>query len=243
MRIVSLAKSNTEILAALGCAAEIVGATAYDKGNFEILGSYTDIDIPKTLKLRPDIAFTSTFLQEKYAKELEAAGVEVVHLDPLSVDGIMQDILTIGNVLGKEPAAKAAVAKMRKDIESVRMKVSELHKTRVYMEEWPRPPMAAGNWVVQMIGLAGGEGLLKQGERSREVSLDEVRAFSPEMVVLNWCGIGEKADTSLVGKRQGWDSIDAVRGGKIRAIDDSSFNTPSQNVVHGIKLLAGILHG
>ena len=47
-------------------------------------------------------------------------------------------------------------------------------------------------------GLAGGEGLLKQGERSREVSLDEVRAFSPEMVVLNWCGIGEKADTSLV---------------------------------------------
>ena len=116
----SLAKSNTEILNALGCTQEIVAATSYDAGkydnvNFEVVGSYIDIDVPKVAALKPDVAFTSTSLQAKYAKPLQDFGIEVVHLDPLSVEDIMHDILVIGKVVSKEDEAKEIVLGMKKE--------------------------------------------------------------------------------------------------------------------------------
>ncbi len=246
MRIASLAKSNTEILCALGCAGQIIAATSFDKKTApkaQIIGSYTDIDIQKVAGLKPDIAFTSTFLQEKYSEQLEESGIEVVHLDPHSVDDIMKDIACAGKACGRGKKALNIVSGMKNEIGAIKKSVRGKTKTKVYVEEWPRPPMAAGNWVVQMIEMAGGTGILFQGERSREVSLHEVKEFEPQQVILNWCGIGKKADVDLVKKREGWDSIAAIREGRITAIDDSYFNTPSQNVVEGIKILRKVLHG
>ncbi len=86
MRIASIAKSNTEILKSLGgVEKEIVCATTYDREilsgiNFETIGSYVDIDIQKVISLKPDIVFSSTFLQKKYYDGLRENGINAVHL-------------------------------------------------------------------------------------------------------------------------------------------------------------------
>ncbi len=102
--------------------------------------------------------------------------------------------------------------------------------------------MASGNWVVQMLKYAGGIGILKQGERSKEVTLPEIEDFDPEKIVLSWCGLGEKAEKGKIKERKGWENLKAVKENKIFVLDDSFFNTPSQNVVYGIKKFAEILH-
>ncbi len=242
MRIASIAKSNTEILKALGCGEEIIAATNYDEGNFERIGSYVDIDVKKIVSLMPDIVFSSTFLQKKFAEQLESEGLRVAHFDPLSVDGIMGSILEVGKITGKKGNAEKIVSGMRGEIRSIRKLVSAFEPLRVYCEEWPSPPMAAGNWVVQMIRIAGGTGILKQGERSRKVNLEEVTSFSPEKIVLNWCGTGLNAKKEVVEKRKGWKKIGAVKTGRIFVVDDSLFNTPSHRIVLGIKELARVLH-
>ncbi len=248
MRIVSIAKSNTEILEALGCGGEIIAATSYDKAcaklnrGFEVIGTYTDIDIGRIISLSPDIVFSSTFLQARYADELRENGVHVVHFDPLSVDDIMGNILHAGEAVGKEKGAKGCVFAMKKEIESIRKTAVAAGRQRLYAEEWPRPPMASGNWVVEMIEIAGARGILKPGEHSRKVSLEEVADFAPDKIMLNWCGIGKKADMDLLLKRSGWDRVSAVKQKKIFAVDDSFFNTPSQNVVKGIGELSRILN-
>lgn len=246
MRIASIAKSNTEILAALGCTKEIVAATSYDKQllghGFVEIGSYTDINTKKIIGLKPDVVFTSTFLQQKYAEEFRENGLRVMHFDPLSVNDIMQNIIDAGKEVGREEKAKEVVMKMKKQIAEIRGGVLSSPVVKVYCEEWPSPPMAAGNWVIQMIEAAGGKGVLRQGERSRQVTLEEVTGFEPEQIVLNWCGVGMKAKTELVAKRKGWERIGAVRQKQIFVVDDSYFNTPSQNVVTGVMQLARLLH-
>lgn len=247
MRIASTAKSNTEILSAIGVGPHIIAATEHDAGllhfgRFEAIGNYIDIDVRRIAELHPDMVFTSTALQEKYAHSLENMGIAVVHFDPVSVDGIMDNILQAGNALGVQAEARVVVSEMKAGIKSVAVRVSGLAPVKLYCEEWPRPPMASGNWVVQMIEIAGGKGILTQGERSREVNLEEVEAFSPEKIALNWCGIGLRADTSLLTGRKGWEKIHAVSKGRISVLDDSHLNTPSHNVVKGIRELAEIMH-
>ncbi|HLC79090.1 MAG TPA: ABC transporter substrate-binding protein [archaeon] len=246
MRICSIAKSNTEILHFLGQDEKIVGATSYDTKmlpGVAVVGSYTDIDVEMAVSLQPDIVFSSTFLQQKYVEQFEEQGIEVVHFDPICVDDIIQNILSCGRVIGEWDKASKLAQTMQNEIAAIQKSVQDLPKVKVYVEEWPRPPMAAGNWVVQMIELAGGIGILTQGERSREVTLTEVEKFNPEKIILNWCGIGKNADISLLKKRDGWSIIAAIAQDKIFAIDDSYFNTPSQNIVPGIELIAKILHG
>ena len=245
MHIASLAKSNTEILHSLGCANEIVASTSYDAKlapNSKTVGSYVDIDIAQIISLRPGIAFTSTFLQEKYAQELFAGGIEVIHFDPLSVDDIMENILDAGLAVNCSDKAKKIVAGMKSEIAKIKESASN-PIPNIYLEEWPRPPMASGNWVVQMLELAGARGILRQGQRSREVTLEELLEFNPEKIVLSWCGVGLNADPKIVKNRSGWNALGAVAQNKIFVVDDSYFNTPSQNVARGIAEIAKILRG
>ncbi len=245
MRIASLAKSNTEILHALGCTGEIVASTSYDAKiapGSQAVGSYVDIDIPKVIALRPDIAFTSTFLQEKYAEQLRAGGIEVVHFGPLSVDEIMDSIIDAGIAVNKADEGQKIVAEMKSEIAKISEHASGTFPN-IYFEEWQRPPMASGNWVVQMIELAGAKGVLRQGERSREISLEELLELNPEKIVLSWCGVGLNADPKMVKNRNGWNALGAVAQNKIFVVDDSYFNTPSQNVAKGIGEIAKILRG
>src|SRR5258705_12225380 len=73
------------------------------------------------------------------------------------MDEVMQTILTVGGLLGAEPAARALVLDMRDEITQVR-EFSRVwpDRPRVYFEEWHEPLIAGIRWVSELIELAGG---------------------------------------------------------------------------------------
>src|SRR5258705_5912568 len=73
------------------------------------------------------------------------------------MDEVMQTILTVGGLLGAEPAARALVLDMRDEITQVR-EFSRVwpDRPRVYFEEWHDPLIAGIRWVSELIELAGG---------------------------------------------------------------------------------------
>ena len=100
--------------------------------------------------------------------------------------------------------------------------------------------MVSGNWVPEVLRIAGGVPLpLPPKNPSREVSLEEIRAFDPELIVLSICGAGSLARKELLTQREGWKELRAVREGRVRVIDDSLLNRPGPRLVEGARRLYG----
>jgi iron complex transport system substrate-binding protein len=246
MRIASLSPAVTEILFNLGKAGQIVCRDQFSTfpesaKNIPVLNGHQNISIEDIHSYKPDLIFTSTLIQAKLAEELRTAGLEVVHQDPRTLDEVYSSIREIGVILDCERDALALDLQMRKGMNEVKKRARMLsRKSRLYIEEWHDPPMVSGNWVPDVIRSAGGESFpFGRGEPSREVSLEEVQKFDPEMIVLSICGGGSLVDSSLVTRRPGWEDLNAVKNGNIRVIDDSLLNRPGPRLVEGARRLYG----
>ncbi len=247
MRIASLSPAATEILFAIGAGKQVVCTDKYsdvpaDTARLPHLPEHQKIDADALAAFKPDIVFTATLVQEKLAAFLKAqAQFAIVHHDPRSLGDIDECIRSMGLLLGREKEANQLVADMHRQYGDIRKKAKLLGaKPKVYIEEWHNPPMVSGNWVPELVQLAGGSAFaLPPRSPSREVSLAEVQAFDPDIVVLSICGAGKFAEKHLLTHRPGWDDLRAVRNNALFVIDDSLLNRPGPRVVEGAQRLYG----
>ncbi len=256
MRIASLSPAVTEILFALEQQKKIVCTDKFSdfpdaaKAIPKLL-EHQKID-PEALRVfSPEVVFTSTLVQAELAEHLKKEGFAVIHQDPRSIGDLYENIRSIGIVLDCTPRAEALIATLQHGFSDTKRKSGLLfRKLRVYVEEWHNPPMVSGNWVPEIIKLAGGIPLEVKSEKlkvnndgrnlpSCEVSLDDVRAFDPDLIVLSICGAGSVANKELLTRRAGWSELRAVQENHVFVIDDSLLNRPGPRLVEGAKRLFG----
>lgn len=243
VRVVSLAPSCTELVFALGRGDSLIARTAFcdfpvEAARIPAVGGWTTANVENVLALRPDLVLTSTVLQAEIVTKLQAAGMTVCHTDPRTLADVLQSFGVIAKALGVPEEGRALRERMEAELLTIPQRgASKL--IRVYAEEWPKPPMASGNWVPGLIQLNGGISLLPAGERSRTASLDEVRSFDPDVVMLNYCGMKTSRQTQVSSfrLRPGWRDLRAVRGGRIVVLDDSLLNRPGPRLVDGAHAL------
>lgn len=248
VRIASLSPAATEILYALGLQNQIVCTDQFSNFPDEVkekphLKNHQKIDVSELRKHQPDVILTGTVIQEKLAAELKVQHFGVVHQDPRTIHQIYESIRQLGALFDRPKEAEALVLRMQQGFNDVKRKGSLFHKKpKVYVEEWHLPPMASGNWVPEVIRIAGGQPFhVKDGELSREISLDEVTRFDPDLIVISWCGAGNLADKKILMEREGWGSLRAVQAGYVRVIDDSLLNRPGPRLVEGARRIYGWL--
>lgn len=248
MRIASLSPATTEILFALGAGDQIICRDQFSNwpdgvSSIKKLMGHDRIDPAALRACGPDVVFTETVVQEKLAALLRSEGFGVVHQDPRTIAQIYADIRALGIIVARTQEAEALIMKMQQGINAVEKKARLLpRKPRVYVEEWHDPPFVSGNWVPEIVRIAGGipmDAVVKKGDLSKAVALDDVLRFDPDLIVISWCGAGSLADKELLLKRPGWDQVRAVQEGKVRVIDDALLNRPGPRLVEG----AGYLYG
>ena len=171
----------------------------------------------------------------------------VVDLDPSSLADIMQDVRTVADALGVRERGDALVAGLRARIEAVRARAADAARRRCVVLEWIDPPFRSGHWTPELVEIAGGvEPLGRKGEDAARVSWEDVRAASPELLVLACCGYRVErtlADVPILRRQAGWDDLPAVRAGEVYAVDGSAYlSRPGPRIVDSLELLAGILH-
>ncbi|ELZ74373.1 putative iron-III ABC transporter periplasmic substrate-binding protein [Haloferax larsenii JCM 13917] len=236
-RVVSLAPSAAAILDAAGLAARIVGATAHSPLDRPLVGGWLNPDFERLAELDPDVVCTSDPLQQDVATEAREHGYEVHHVEPSTLDEVFETFPRICAAAGDAAAGERLADDCRAHLSRVADAVSGRDAPEVYCEEWADPPMAAGNWVPDVVRSAGGSySLVDAGERSRELSGHEVAAADPDHVVLHPCGKGERGDPEAFDAR-GW-NVDAA----VHAVDDSLLNQPSPALVGGVDRLARLFH-
>jgi iron complex transport system substrate-binding protein len=172
---------------------------------------------------------------------------KVVSLRPRGLQGVLDDILTVGKACGAEPAAEALVRSLEERIGMVKVRALSVDRPRVFCVEWFDPVFASGHWVPEMVEVAGGvEGLGSAGHDSRKIPWESVIAFDPEVLVLMPCGFDVQravADLPLLSRRAGWSSMAAVRRGAVFATNGSAYySRPGPRLVDGLELLAKMIH-
>lgn len=219
--------------------------------------SIYSLDTAMLERLQPDLVLTQALCDvcavsfgvvEQAVAQVRAAP-RILSLEPTDLEGIFGSILAVGNATGRRAQAVELVAQLRARVERVRERAARATcRPRVACLEWFDPPFGPGHWLPELVELAGGRaGLGAPGEPSRRVTWDEVVAFAPEVIVLAPCGFDlERASSealAVLPRRPGWDTLPAVRAGRVFAVDANSyFSRPGPRVVDSLELLARLIH-
>jgi iron complex transport system substrate-binding protein len=153
---------------------------------------------------------------------------KVISLTPPSLEAIFDDVLTVSEAMGVRERGEALATSLRARVKRVADAVAtrDVSRPRVYAMEWLDPPFAAGHWVPEMIAAAGGEEVLgRAGSPSFRVTWERVVAASPEIVLLIPCGYdaaSAQREWDALAKPTGWETIPAVRNGRVYALDANS---------------------
>ncbi|OGI10302.1 MAG: hypothetical protein A3I68_07580 [Candidatus Melainabacteria bacterium RIFCSPLOWO2_02_FULL_35_15] len=247
-RIVSCSPAHSEIICLLGRQDLIIGKTAYCDFPKDLLkekpiiGSWIKLNYELIEKLKPDLIITNSIVQEKVAIKLKETGFNVYHSDPLTLEQIYADILEIGKIVNNKNHAEELVENIKSQLNEIKQNSpSKILKPKVYIEEWHDPPTISGNWIPELVQIAGGDyGLMKAGKRSKPISIDKLFEYNPEKIIISWCGFGEKVDTIQVLNRSGWDLLNAIKNKQIFVVDDNLLNRPGARIVEGAKKLQEI---
>jgi iron complex transport system substrate-binding protein len=166
---------------------------------------------------------------------------EVVTLDPHSLEDVLATIRRLGEVTERTVDAESLILDQRMRMLGVMKSVALRRRPRVAVLEWTDPPFAPGHWVPEMVELAGGECVLgRPGSKSTRITWDEVRAASPDVVIVAPCGYDRSGAQALADEVIAAGELPRVPTYAVDA--NASWARPGTRLVDGIEELAEILH-
>jgi len=251
-RIVCIAPSNTEILYALGAEDRIVGVSSYcdfpaQTSELPRCGGFFNPDLERILSLHPDLVLAQSFLQEDAVKALVHAEIRVMAFAATSVREILEDILLLGRMVGKEPQGRTIVRQMSDELDEVQQRAGDVlaklgRKPRVHLEEWgpAEPYYLAGDWAAELLSLAGAENCfsdrpLRCPSPQRTVTDADIAKRDPDLMITAWCGCNDKVDLSRVARRPALQDSRVVREGWLRSVDDRFLMRPGPRITEGAR--------
>jgi iron complex transport system substrate-binding protein len=234
-RIVCLTEETTETLYLLGEGDRVVGISGYTVRPPEArqkpkVSSFLHARYEKIVALSPDLILAFSDLQADITTELVRRGYPVFTFNQRSVAEILQMIRLLGGIVGEPAKAEALATRLEEGLDAIRCAASALPtRPRVYFEEWDDPLISGIQWVEELIEIAGGNPVfpaLRHARlgKDRIVTSDQVIAAQPDVIIGSWCGKPVRAERILA--RPGWDTIAAVRNGRIHEVKSTSILQP-----------------
>ena len=219
--------------------------------------SVYNIDVEKLKQAKPDILITQDQCEVcavtyddvvKATQTCLASDAKIVTLHPDSLDDIFKDILKVGKALGVASKAEKLVQKIRTKMDAVAQKTEKLkNKPRVVCLEWLNPLMVAGNWIPEMVAMAGGvNGITKEGDHTKVVEWAELKNYDPDILILMPCGfkIAQTLENrSDLENLPGFQNLKAVQNKKVFIVDGNTYmNRPGPRILESLHILAGFFY-
>ena len=230
-RIVSLAPSNTEILASLGLLDRVVGVTDvcdYPPAvkNIPRIGGYSAISIEKVAASRPDLVVASDITPKETISRLRELGLTVVLVAPRNIDHVVRDILMVGTLTGTEPAAEELAANLPARSAAAAPPSSSYNLTIAHVV-WNDPIYVSGNDTLQndVIVHAGGTNIFAGKDGWGTVSLEEFLMRNPDIILVNGGGGMDNETKDIILEdfmtSPQYASLSAVKNHHVYAVDSN----------------------
>ncbi|WNC12919.1 ABC transporter substrate-binding protein [Brevibacillus brevis] len=244
-RIVSTSPAETEILFALGLDQQIVGVSDYDdypeaaKSKPKV-GGVVKPNEEAILAQSPDLVIGGISMERPVADKLKTMGMPVFVTHPKKLDDIMSDILAIGTITNRQEQAEKLVAQMKADIARVTDAVKDVkpeERKKVYLEFSPGWTVGKGEFLDELITLAGAANIASDTEGWNPISEEKIVKDDPD-VILYANGItddktGKKLE-DIITQRSGWEKIKAIRDKQIFGMDQNTLSRPGPRITQGL---------
>jgi cobalamin transport system substrate-binding protein len=241
-RIISLAPSITEILFGLGAADRIAGVTSYcdyppEARQKPIVGDTLKPSVEKIVSLNADLVIISTASQiEAIFQKLVELGIPVYVSSPRNIEGVLDSIDRIGELIDARVQASRLTQELRARIAIVESRVAGLSRPAVFVILGTEPliTVGAGSFVTDLITRAGGRSISAEDPGDYpQYSIETVIARQPEMILLQ---SGEERLTDRLRQTP------AGRSNHVYHIDDDLLLRPGPRIIDGLEQLAAKLH-
>ena len=213
-----------------------------------------DLDEAALAAARPDVILTQAVCEVCAVREEDARAVAarlrpapvVATLGARTVEGILEDCITVARTLDIPEEGEELVAGLRSRMNSVHrtLKGARAPRPAVLVLEWTNPPFSAGHWVPDMVRRAGGAELFGEaGELSRRIEFDEIIGRDPSLIIIAPCGYTltdtvQESQALLRSEQGAW-----MRSRPAWAVDANNLtSSPGPGVIRGIEVLARIMH-
>jgi iron complex transport system substrate-binding protein len=217
------------------------------------------VDVPKLKELNPDYIITQAHCEvcavslsdvENIVSKNLNKNTKIISLQPNTLKDVFNDIKRVAKELNIENEINN---KLIKNLNERLEKISKLSskqkvKPSVACVEWIDPLMMAGNWIPEMVDMAGGINILgKSGKDSHWTKFHEIANQDPEIIIFLPCGFNiEKTKNELknfLKKNNDWKQLKAFKNRKFFVADGNQFfNRPGPRLVESLEIFAEIMH-
>ena len=171
----------------------------------------------------------------------------LIALNPGSLEDVLADVGRVAGALGVSGRGDELVAAMRRRLDGIAAATRDLAHSRVVTIEWLSPLMTAGNWIPELVEIAGGRNAFgAPGRHSPRLDWADVAAVDPDTLVVFPCGFSLErtvSESELLRALPGWNGLRAVREGGVYLCEANRFfNRPGPRLVETAEILAEILH-
>ncbi len=236
-RVVSLAPSLTESIYAVGAGGKLVGVTTYcnypdaAKG-VEKVGDTQTPNIERLVALKPDVVFVSTASQlEAFMKTLDQQGIAVYVMDAKSISEMIDDLRTLGRLLGAEETSEVLTRNLQTRVEKVESTSGPEASQQVFIQISNEPLFTIGkdSFLTELVQQAGGTSVTAGVPSAYpKLSKETVSAMNPNVVILSDSEDNREPNNALTNST-------AVKTGRVFRINADIISRPGPRLVDALE--------
>lgn len=191
-------------------------------------------------------------------KDVEAAACQmiksqpqIIALEPNCLEDYFSDLLKVGKALNVKESAESLIEKNRRrlaEIEKQAREYTDKHgKKSVAIIEWIEPLMAAGNWMPELVEMAGGINLFGvAGKHSPWMQFADLVARDADIIIVTPCGFDNARtmqELPTLLHTPGFKELSAYKNAQVYVADGNQyFNRPGPRLIDSLEILAEIFY-
>jgi iron complex transport system substrate-binding protein len=240
-RVLAMAPHVTELLFAAGGADKIVGAVTYSDypeaaKKIPRVGDNRQIDMERVIAMKPDlIVIWMHGASERQIDMLRQLGIPMYHSEPLKLDGIADNLVRMGQLMGTEQVAQPAADEIRKQFAALAKQYASRPPVRLFYQVWDKPlyTLNGKSIVSDAIRLCGGVNIFADLKVTAPVvSVEAVLQADPEAIF----GTSEK-DYGSIDLWRPYPNMLAVKNDNLFRLEGELLNRAGPRMVAGTTAL------
>ncbi|MBE8168817.1 MAG: cobalamin-binding protein, partial [Shewanella sp.] len=197
------------------------------------IGGYHGIQIERILELSPDlIVYWGSGNKPDDITRLKQLGFKLYNSDPKTLDAVLLDLQTLGELTGRQKTAEKVVTDFQTKLDQLRQANHKKSKVKVFYQLWSNPLMTVSknSWIQQLLEVCNGENVFYDAEGDYpQVSIENVLLAKPGII------LASKDEGNLQGiDWSKWLMIPAVKNHHIYQINADFLHRPTPRALDGI---------
>ena len=237
----------------MSAADHLVAVSNWDADRPEIaklprVGDYRSIDWEKLLQLRPAVMivqFRADKMPPGLTQRAAELNIRLVNVRNNRLADLYETLDLLGDALSERPKSDAAKSHVQKQLETIHQRVAAQPPVRTLLLRSPTDlaSVGGGNFLDELLTLAGGQNVLEGGDNSYPtLDREKLLALDPDVILYLLPGASSQVIEQANANLQSLPQLKAVRAQRVHVLTDSYLLLPGYNVPNIATRFAELLH-